>query len=170
MTATKKTARKRAAKKTEPAEKAEPKRLLPILESQAQATSVGIPRPIIKQAKASGCAAFLPGGRIDLEILLGYLFRPDEESNVDWSREYKRWQAEREKLRYEKDCQRLGDRDEMREAMQKAFAAYDAEHERQFHTIQPKKCQGLAPAEVSQLNKTLTRKAREEAMKVLSDV
>lgn len=52
------------------------KRLFPVFESIGQASAtIGCSQALIKAAKRKGCHAFLPGSRVDSEILLPFLFQ-----------------------------------------------------------------------------------------------
>ena len=72
---------------------------LPTFDSLASCSaSTGIPLPILKQAKKSGCTAFR-NSRVELGPLLRFLFQREPESGVDWKTRLLAAQAKLEELK-----------------------------------------------------------------------
>jgi hypothetical protein len=96
------------------------KSILPTLESMPQVHAVtGMPLGIIREAKKSGCAAFITGNRIALEPLLKWFFsefddaadRPPDGLH-SWREALNRAQTKREELRLERERGELMSADE----------------------------------------------------------
>lgn len=72
---------------------------LPTYDSIGACTAAtGIPLPVLKEAKKSGCPAFR-NTRVELEPLLRFLFQRDTEPGVDWKTRLLAAQAKLEELK-----------------------------------------------------------------------
>lgn len=66
-----------------------------------------IPISFLKQARRQGCPAFHASNRVDLAVLIVWMFRPDAgeaDDGTDWSNELKKWLAKRAKIAHDRDA------------------------------------------------------------------
>lgn len=108
------------------------------------AGQTGIPLPLIKKARREGCTAFLPGNRLDLAVLLKWIFTDDgEASAINWSEKLDEFRAKREEIKLAKDKELALDADETETAVKSAVALLFSELERLFVTELPPALKGL---------------------------
>lgn len=99
--------------------------------------ATGIPVPVLKQAKKSGCPAF-KHGRIDVfEFIRWYFSSNDPEAGKNWSDILKRWQAEREEIKLQKDRGELMSIADAKQQAATAEAYYFGELDRAMRELPP---------------------------------
>lgn len=108
--------------------------------------ATGIPMNIQSQAKREGCPAF-PAARVDLGLLLKWLYREDQEKSQDspvgHRTELDKWKAAREKQRYEKEAGLMVDRTNVTEGLKAGMAEFFATVERVFCSELPPELVGM---------------------------
>ena len=150
-------------------------RLLPVVASIGQASGVtGAPEALIKSAKRDGCKAFLSNNRVDLEILIPFLFAMLKtatdipEGFCSWADFWKSRQAMREDVKLQKDKGELMPvSDAMRQAAE-AAAFYWNQLDRMEREL-PTALAGLSALQASEvLNRAVEdlRNRAEEKFKV----
>lgn len=82
----------------------------PVVESMSQAASMcGCPESMLKAAKRKGCKAFISGSRVDLGILIPYLFSMMAKGNelpdgfASWKEVLESEKAKREQIKRQQD-------------------------------------------------------------------
>ena len=143
-------AQKRKKQKPEP----EPKRPvgrprmpvpgLPIYDSIAScANAVGIPVPVLRKAKKSGCPAFR-SNRVHLGELLPWLFAQGDDAAVgNWADALVEAKAKRERLKLEREKGEVIGRDLVKSAVQTGVAAVFAGLDKRFVNQLPPVLKGL---------------------------
>jgi len=123
---------------------------LPIYESLSICSrATGIPMTTLKFAKRCGCDG-IQRQRVDLGKLLAWLFSPERDTDgVDYSREYKKWQAENERLRYEQASGLVVERAAVEAANAAVMALLAAELDRNFACELPPAAKGLDEREIA---------------------
>lgn len=116
---------------------------LPVYETMGNcAAATGIPLPLIKHAKKSGCLAFI-GPRVHLDKLLPWLFKEHESQDaLNWGDEFKKWQSKREKQKFDKEADALLDRASVEAAITRAQAIRYALLERMLLSTLPPDLKG----------------------------
>jgi hypothetical protein len=117
---------------------------LPVYENLAACSvATGIPLAAIRLAKKSGCSAF-ERQRVHLGPLLKWIFDPTrDDSVIDYSAEFKKWQALNERLRHEKDSGDVISRTEVATGVSTAMSSLFADLDRLYLTELPPAFKGL---------------------------
>lgn len=117
---------------------------LPIYSSLGEcAGATGIPLPLLKQSKKSGCPAF-KWNRVDLAEFLKWCFSPERDGadGVDWSNELRKWMAKRQKIAYDKDARLVIDLNAARDDINLGISILFSELERVFGAELPAALKG----------------------------
>ena len=117
---------------------------LPIYDSIAAcANAVGIPVPVLRKAKKSGCPAFR-SNKVYLGELLPWLFAQGEDSAVgNWADALVEAKAKRERLKLEREKGEVIGRDLVKSAVQTGVAAVFAGLDKRFVNELPPVLKGL---------------------------
>lgn len=161
---------------TKPTETPAGKRKFPIFESIGHAAStIGAPIALIKSAKRNGCKAFLPGNRVDSEILLPFLFGMlTTASNLpsgfsSWKEVLESERAKREGIKRQQDEKCVMPTDEAKRQAGEAWAWVFAELERAERELPPSLAGGTAVdigKRLHSFTETVRRTAKEKFEKV----
>lgn len=127
---------------------------LPTYDSMKQCFgATGIPIRVQLQAKKKGCAAF-KSNRVYLEPLLRWLFAQGvDDSDVDWSKELRKEQALRERIKRKKDEQEVIAFSEVKADASEIMTLLFSELDRVFLNEQPATGKGLDEHGLRALNK-----------------
>lgn len=117
---------------------------LPIYDSIAScASSVGIPVPVLRKAKKSGCPAFR-SNRVYLGELLPWLFAQGEDAAVgNWADALVEAKAKRERLKLDREKGEVISRDLVKSAVQTGVAAVFSGLDKRFVNELPPVLKGL---------------------------
>lgn len=109
--------------------------------------ATGIPLPLLKQWKKKGCPAFLLSNRVDLAVLLKWLFAKDRESGddsgADYNAELAKYKAKREKIKHDKEAKLVADKVETDAGIKSAMSVFFGELDRVFLSEFPPALKGL---------------------------
>jgi len=120
-----------------------------MFDSQRQcAAALKIPLAVLKSAKASGCPAFRPGGRVDVPELMAWLFTKEAAQGANWVRMFEEFRARREKIRHDKDVGEIVAKVFVRQENQTAMAMMFTVLDRVFCSQMPADLVGRQPAEI----------------------
>ena len=127
--------------------------------------ATGIPKAIQQAAKREGCTAFDSHSRVNLEILLRFLFGRDASGeDTNWVLRLKRAQALTAEMELELAKGDLVPIAEVYAQQDQAVAKARAVMTQKFHTELPPKQDGMPAEKIAELN----RKALDDVLTILS--
>lgn len=148
---------------------------LPIYESQGEcAGQTGIPLALIRKARREGCEAFKAGNRIDLAVLLRWIFSDDDnDASINWSEKLDEFRAKREEIKLAKDRAEALDADQVFADVASGTALVFAELDRLFITELPPALRGMDETAIRARCRTvigtLKLAVREKLVKLMPD-
>lgn len=124
---------------------------LPTFDSMDQCTAIAhVPRSVMQMAKKGGCQAFTQNSRVILEKLLEWIFSTERDANaIDWSQEFMKERALREKNKRLKEDELLADRSVIKRGANKIMTSIFDTLDRVFKYELPASCVGKSEQEIA---------------------